>query len=214
MGSRRDRKLKNYLINKDFQLRIAFTNLIYMSVVIIMTLGVIMSPLLHDMFFSEDVSIQYQAAQTFLALVKRLIPALMAMFILIFVHQVVVTHRICGPIVNFTNTFIRVADGDLSRKVFLRQGDYLRKECDKVNHMIDALAGLITRIRADHGKLISALEEIMASVEDLDTKKKVEDALEIVKREAQFVSEDLSLFKIENSHRTSDAADGPHNKNS
>jgi len=181
-----------------------------MFLVIIITVGVILSPLIYDMFLSQDVGVQYHAAQTFLTLVKRLVPAVMAMFILILLHQVLITHRICGPIVNFTNTFKKIAEGDLTRKVFLRQGDYLKKECEKINEMIDALARLLSRISSDHEKLLSVLEEVMARVDDLDTKIKVEEALKIVKHEAQLVTQDLSLVKLEGSTRQEEAPGKTH----
>lgn len=41
------------------------------------------------------------------------------------------------------------------------------------------------------------LEEVMTKIEDLDTKKKVAEALDIVKQEVLFVKKSLSIFKIE-----------------
>lgn len=191
------RKWRNYLINQEIQLKIVLTNLVYMVIVIMISLAVLLSPLMHDMFFSNDLDVQYQAAQTFLTLVKRLVPAVVIMFILIFVHQILITHRICGPLVNFTHTFKRIAEGDLTRKVILRKGDYLRDECEKINEMVDSLSRFIANIRTDSDKLVLLLEEVMGKVEDFDTKKKIAEALAIVKQEALLVKKDLSIFKIE-----------------
>lgn len=192
------RKLGSYLINKEIQLKIVLTNLAYMLVIIIITLAMLLSPLFYDMFLSSDLDVQYQAAQTFLTLVKRLLPAVILMFVLVFLHQILITHRICGPLVNFTHTFKRIAQGDLTRKVVLRKGDYLREECEKINEMIDSLAHFISNIRGGQEKLISVLEEVMTKIEDLDTKTKIAEALEIVKREAHLMKKNLSVFKIEN----------------
>jgi methyl-accepting chemotaxis protein len=192
------RKLKNYLINKEIQLKIVITNLVYMVIIIIITLAVLLWPLLNDMFFSNNLDVQYQAAQTFLTLVKRLFPAVGLMFILIFVHQILITHRICGPLVNFTHTFKKIAEGDLTRKIVLRKGDYLSEECEKINTMIDSLSRFIANIRNSHEKLVSLLEEVMAKVKDRDTRIKVEEALDIVRHEALQVKEYLSIFKIRN----------------
>ncbi|MFH0812743.1 MAG: methyl-accepting chemotaxis protein [Pseudomonadota bacterium] len=191
------RKWRNYLINQEIQLKIVLTNLVYMVIVIMISLAVLLSPLMHDMFFSNDLDVQYQAAQTFLTLVKRLVPAVVIMFILIFVHQILITHRICGPLVNFTHTFKRIAEGDLTRKVILRKGDYLRDECEKINEMVDSLSRFIANVRTDSDKLVLLLEEVMGKVEDFDTKKKIAEALAIVKQEALLVKKDLSIFKIE-----------------
>jgi len=196
------RKLRNYLINKEVQLKIVITNLVYMVIIIIITLAVLLWPLLNDMFFSNNLDVQYQAAQTFLTLIKRLFPVVGLMFILIFVHQILITHRICGPLVNFTHTFKKIAEGDLTRKIFLRKGDYLSEECEKINTMIDSLSRFIANIRNSHEKLVSVLEEAMAKVKDQDARIKIEEALNIVKQEALQVKEYLSIFRIKNNKKT------------
>ena len=204
MARRRDRKLRNYFRYKDLQLRIIATSLIYMFLIILTTLSVIVYPLVTDMFLSDDMNIQYQAAQTFIVLMRRLVPAVVSMFAVVFLHQVSVTHRICGPLVNFTNTFKTISKGDLTRKVFLRQGDYLKKECQRINEMIDGLAILVSRFRDDHGKLITLLENAKGRAKDLETKRQVGKALEIIRREAQLVSEDIAVFKLTKESQDSD----------
>jgi len=191
------RKFRNYLINKNIQFRIVFTNLVYMAIIILITAAVILSPLYRDMFLSHDMDVQYKAAQTFLTLAKRLIPALLLMFFLVFVHQILITHRICGPLVNFSHTFKSIAEGDLTRKVYLRKGDYLREECERINAMIDSLSASIGHIKDDHGKLIKLLEETISRVDDIATKKKIDEALSILKQEANLIGKDLSIFRLQ-----------------
>ena len=96
------RKLKNYLINRYDQLRVALITLIYMSVVVILTLVIVLNPYFSGIFFSENIEIQYRASQAFILLVNRLLPAVVIIFILVFLHQIFITHRIWGPLVNVT----------------------------------------------------------------------------------------------------------------
>jgi len=49
------RKLKNFLLSNDTQLRIIIPNLIWMLLIIIATMGVVLSPLMIDMFLSDDI---------------------------------------------------------------------------------------------------------------------------------------------------------------
>ncbi|MBN2468373.1 MAG: methyl-accepting chemotaxis protein [Deltaproteobacteria bacterium] len=198
MGNKRyERKIRNYLINKDIQMKIVLTNLVYMVIITTVALVVLLSPLFQDMFLSDSLDVQYKAAETFLTLLKRLVPAVVLVFVLVFIHQVLITHRICGPLVNFTHTFQRIAEGDFTRKVCLRKGDYLGEECEKINVMVDSLRHFVSTIRKDHGKLVTLLEEILGRVEDLDTRTKLTESLNIVKREADLVEKDLSIFKID-----------------
>lgn len=196
MASRKDRKLRNYLINRDIQLRVISANLLYMAAVVMITMAIVLSPLMVDIFFSKDLSVQYQSSQTFLMLIQTLIPALALMLFLIFIHQLLMTHRICGPLVNFNNSFKRIAQGDLTRKVFLRQGDYLTEECSRINEMIDGLADLITRFRGSHSRLIMELEDILGRVEDINTRKDIENVLAEIKNQAITVQADLSVFRL------------------
>ena len=192
------RRLKNYLINREVQLTIIITNIAYMVIIIVISMAVLLSPYLEGMFFSDDPEIQYQSAQTFLSLMERLVPAVLLTFLLVFVHQMLLTHRICGPLVNFAHTFRRIAEGDLTRKVVLRKGDYLREESEKINNMISALIVFIGNIRKGNAKLVTILEELLSRIKDPATKVKAEEALDLVKQEALLVKRDLSIFKIEN----------------
>jgi methyl-accepting chemotaxis protein len=102
-------------------------------------------------------------------------------------HMIVITHRICGPLVNFTHTFDRLADGDLTRKVRLRKGDYLSNECERINHMINGLSGIINRLQSDHDRLLITLQNIKQQVNDIDTKEKIDVLLEMIRQEAKYI---------------------------
>jgi methyl-accepting chemotaxis protein len=168
-----------------------------MFFIVLITVGVILSPLIYDMVFSTNLDVQYQSAQTFLVLVKRLVPAIIVVLVLFTVHQIIITHKICGPLVNFSHTFKRLAEGDLTRKIYLRQGDYLKRECDKINDMIDGLSGILRRLIEDHKKLILKLEDIMMRVQDIDTRENIQCSLEILNNEVHYVANTMKVFKLE-----------------
>ena len=190
------RKLKNFLLSNDTQLRIIIPNLIWMLLIIIATMGVVLSPLMIDMFLSDDIEIEYRAAITFLAIIKPLIPTIIAMFILIFIHQVILTNRIFGPLVNFNRTFKKMAEGDLTRKVEVRSEDYMKGDSQNINHMIEGLSSIVTRTSVSNDKLIGSVEKVKKRVDDIKTREQVLEALELLKREAESVKESLSSFKL------------------
>ena len=196
MAKKSRRKLKNFLMSNDAQLRIIVPNLLWMLLVIVATMGVVLSPLMIDMFLSDDIEIQYRAAITFLAFIKPLVPTIIAMFILIFIHQVILTNRIFGPLTNFSHTFKRITEGDFTRKVEIRANDYMKDDCQEINQMIEGLSYIVTKVRVDNNKLIESLEKIKNRVDDIKTRDQVLEALELLKREAENVKEDLSNFKV------------------
>lgn len=197
MAQKYKRKWINYIVDWDLQFRIISQSLIYMFFIVLITVGVILSPLIYDMVFSTNLDVQYQSAQTFLILVKRLVPAIIVVLVLFTVHQIIITHKICGPLVNFSHTFKRLAEGDLTRKIYLRQGDYLKRECDKINDMIDGLSGILRRLIEDHKKLILKLEDIMMRVQDIDTRENIQCSLEILNNEVHYVANTMTVFKLE-----------------
>jgi len=190
------RKLSNYLINKDLQLRLIRNNLFYLLLCVIATVSILLYPLIHEMMFVPDLESQYRAAQTFLLLVKWLIPAIVMVLILFMGHTIIITHRICGPLVNFTHAFDRVAQGDLTGKVYIRKGDYLKSECNRINLMIDGIAGIINRLFTNHRQLLATLQSLNEQINDTQTKEKLESSLKIIRQDVEYASDTLSKFKV------------------
>jgi methyl-accepting chemotaxis protein len=198
MGTVYKRSFRNYLVSKDLQLHLLSRSFIYACVVALASMGIILYPLIRDILFLDDLERQYEAAQTFLSLVKWLIPAILLLLVLFMGHLIVITHRICGPLVNFGHTFDRIARGDLTRKVHLRKGDFLINECEKINHMIDGISGIISHLQDDHQRLAITLQGIKEQVTDIDTKEKIEVPLEMIRQEAKYIADTLTCFKKEN----------------
>lgn len=190
------RKFRNYLINSDLQLRLIRNNIFYLLLCVIITVSILLYPLIHDMMFLSDIESQYRAAQTFLLLVKWLVPAILIVLVLFIGHTIITTHRICGPLVNFTHTFDRLAQGDLTRKVFIRKGDYLKSECERINLMIDGISGIIDRLFANHNKLLVTLQSLNEQSKDIAIKERLESSLKIIRQDADYISDTLSMFKV------------------
>jgi methyl-accepting chemotaxis protein len=192
-----ERKLRNYLINRDLQLRLIRNNLFYLLISVIVTVSILLYPLIHDMMFMPDLDSQYRAAQTFLLLIKWLIPAILMVLILFMGHTIITTHRICGPLVNFTHTFDRLTQGDLTRKVYIRKGDYLKSECERINLMIEGISGIINRLFANHRRLLATLQSLNEQVKDSNIREKLEPSLKVIRQDVEYVSDTLSRFKVD-----------------
>ena len=104
-----------------------------------------------------------------------------------------VTHKFCGPLVNFTNSFKKMAQGDLTRKIVLRSGDLLKREAGQFNDMVDELSNHIAALKDDNRLLLSTLKELSA---DATGSAKIEEALNIVKEREQQFNKHLSKLKL------------------
>jgi methyl-accepting chemotaxis protein len=136
---RNHRRWKNFLIRRDVQLPIIAANLVFLGAVCAVLVAVLLSPLYHDMLKAENLWVQHVSGNLFLILLQRITLAILLIVVLATAHQVILSHRFCGPLVNFGHTFARMAKGDFSRKVHLRKNDFLKAEAAQVNAIIDRL---------------------------------------------------------------------------
>ncbi|MBF0548944.1 MAG: methyl-accepting chemotaxis protein [Deltaproteobacteria bacterium] len=156
------RSIKNYLIDRELQLRIVLVVLVYIFSVVVIELGLVFIPLVYDMVFSSDLAVQYRAASELISLAQKLVPALLVLGLAVSIHVILLTHRICGPLFNFGNAFKRISDGDLSRKVQIRQHDYLIRQQNEINQMIDGLSERLLRLSEDTRRLRTIVDSAQA----------------------------------------------------
>ena len=188
------RKLKNYLIRKDIQLKFICINLLFMFLITFVTIFVILFPLISLMYQTDNFELQYQASKAFVVIFKDLPIALVLVLLLFFVQQLVTTHQLCGPLVNFAETFRKIAEGDFTRKVQLRRYDFLHDEKEHINEMIDLLSRIIGNIKEEHHKLLSGLNEVNIDSSGSESK----EALKAAVQQAEIIKEQLSVFKLPN----------------
>lgn len=195
------RDFRNYLINRSLQLRMIIINLIYLLIAVIVTVVIVLYPLLRDVLFSGNLDMQHQASQTFLTLIKWLIPIIIILCLFFIVHMIWMTHHFCGPLINFTHTFDRLSRGDLSHKVYTRKGDYLKNESERINLMIDGISGIIIRYFSHHRELMDTLQKLNEQVREADSKEKIELSLQTIKKDMDYISETLASFKVDNNKK-------------
>ena len=157
------RKWRNFLINNDIQLRLALHHLIFLIIVIGVVVVTALVPLYKGFQGSDNLWAQYFSAKFFIVIINRLMIATIGIFIFGFIYQVVVTHRFCGPLVNFGHTFHQITQGNLTRKVYLRRKDFLKHEADQVNNMLDALSCNIYELKQYNHLLQEKLEQLTTS---------------------------------------------------
>jgi methyl-accepting chemotaxis protein len=178
---------------KNVQLKIAITNLVYMLLLLAVIVVTILSPLYLDISQSIELCGQYFSAKMFIVLLERLAYSLVILLILAFIHQIVITHKICGPLVNFRNTFNKISQGDLTRKIFLRRHDFLQTEAHQVNEMIDMLSTFVTNIKHDNSELRSTLQSALNGRMEPE---KLDETLQKAIAHADQCNKHISKFKV------------------
>ncbi len=198
------RRLKNYLMANKIHFKMMLANLILMLLVFALILGAVLFPFYHETFNMNDIYAQHYSAKFFVVLLDRISLALVAVLLISLIYQMIINHKFCGPLVNFSNTFEKITQGDLTRKIYLRRYDFLKNEAAQVNDMIDFLSDHIMTIKKDHDRLLATLEDVTGSeMEQIE----YQNALETLKKQIDICHKHLSIFKIdgisdrENKHR-------------
>ena len=180
-------------------------NLVYTLLIFVVIIFGVLSPFYSDIFQIKDIYSQHYSAKFFVVLLDRISLALIAVLLISVIYQMIINHKFCGPLVNFSNTFKKVIQGDLTRKIFLRRYDFLKNEAAQVNDMIDALSEHIVTIKKDHDLLMATLEDVTAGEMEPT---EYQNALNTLKKQADICHKHLSVFKIEgmsdqeNKHRS------------
>jgi methyl-accepting chemotaxis protein len=186
------RSWKNYLINKNVQIRLTVVNLVYMLLAVLANTAIMLSSSICNIYYSGDT--QFWKAFDLYALGSEVFTfSLAAIFVLAVVNQMWVTHKFCGPLVNFTNSFKKIAQGDLTRKVFLRSRDLLKEEAGQFNDMVDDLSHHIEALKNDNRLLLSTLKGI---VDDNGQAIKIEDARKIIREQEALFKAHISQLQL------------------
>jgi len=188
------RQLKNYLIANKIHFKMMLANLVLMLLVFVVILGVVLIPFYHEMFNIDDIYAQHYSAKFFIVLLDRTSIALVAVLLISLIYQMIINHKFCGPLVNFSNTFKKITQGDLTRKIYLRRYDFLKNEAAQVNGMIDFLTDHIMTLKKGHEQLLSTLNGMSGSQTE---RAEYQNALETMRKQAEICQNHLSVFKID-----------------
>lgn len=92
-------------------------------------------------------------------------PFMWGIFMLLFIHSVYVTHKIAGPLYRIREVLKMVKRGNLTAKVQLRSGDYLRTEEQVVNEAIQSIHDKIEGLRESTSSCTATLVELGRAIE-------------------------------------------------
>jgi len=157
---RNNREIKNLLINFRVQNRIVLVNLFFMMLVMILTMTIIYTHLTEVKNGTESVWKIPLGELTMVFSLKliMLYTLLFITFILSVLAQLSMTHKVCGPLVNFCNTYKKIARGEFLTRIHLRRNDLLQKEADQFNEMVRTIGELVNELKTENEKLNSAVK--------------------------------------------------------
>jgi nitrate/nitrite-specific signal transduction histidine kinase len=135
------RRKQYSIVDRSLQYRVLAIILIYSLVIVLFLAVCLFIPDILAMS-NQDLSLELRAAAAdrLLTLHSRVWPAIVAMVCVLGIHSVRIFHRLIGPLYRFRWAFSKIGNGDLSFRVKIRKSDYLHREEEALNQMIERLS--------------------------------------------------------------------------
>ncbi|MHC9063043.1 hypothetical protein ACYX34_10175 [Nitrospira sp. CMX1] len=174
-----------------------WTTLIYVACLLIMLYAVIFLPMVQPLY---DPSLSWeqhaQVASQFLELNSRIWPWLIITFLALLLHSLYFMHRIAGPLYRFSTLFRSIGTGDLHQRARLRKHDYLHREAQVFNAMLDSLENRIKTINL-HSALVTEAYEAVAVRAQTQAPGQITSALHTLDEEIRRFKGCLTTFELE-----------------
>ncbi|TGD73915.1 hypothetical protein E4634_07170 [Mangrovimicrobium sediminis] len=157
-----ENRRRNYLINKPFQHRYAVT---------LVTLTVLLCNafILYGMLFAGRDALLVQGYDFLIVGLVEL-----ALVLGVWFTSIRASHRIAGPMYVITRELECVGEGELSKRIHLRDTDMFHAEAQRINQSLDALD---SRVRAVQ---VAARELRVAQQTGVDTAARLEELLSLL----------------------------------
>ena len=135
------RRKQYSIVDRSLQYRVLAIILIYSLVIVLFLAVCLFIPDILAMANQElSLEMRAAAADRLLTLHSRVWPAIVAMVCVLGIHSVRIFHRLIGPLYRFRWAFAKIGNGDLNFRVKIRKSDYLHREEEALNQMIEGLS--------------------------------------------------------------------------
>jgi methyl-accepting chemotaxis protein len=169
---------RRHLIVDRFQYRLVAISATHFGLALLVFLTALLLPLMLQL---DDPAVDYlekkRVADVLLFFNEQVWLPLGAVFLLLTVHSLFVSHRICGPLYRFRAVFKALGQGNLDVRANIRKHDYLQAEARAINDMIGSLQARIHDL-AEQTELLAKgtdqLKEAMDAGEKAETRKALE----------------------------------------
>jgi methyl-accepting chemotaxis protein len=185
---------RRHLIVDRFQYRLVGISVVHFGLVLLVFLVAMMLPL---MLRLDDPSATYfekqRDADVLLFFNDQLWLPLAAVFLLLIVHSLLVSHRIAGPLYRFRMVFKALADGNFAIRANIRKHDYLHTDARALNDMIEALETRIWGLE-DQARLLKDDAAQLKDAVNSGAKAEAQKALERVESQLEGLRKQLTHF--------------------
>ena len=187
---------RHFIINKDLQFSLLTISIFYLLLFLVVVGSILFIPVMLELDRVDYASEQaVQAASKILYLHSKFWPAVLLVLVLICLHSIRTSHKIAGPLYRFDRLYESMKEGNLSKKVALRKGDYLRNEMENINEMLESLTIRVQEIKDAQSGLNEAISECKDVVSHA-SKDEISKRMNDITEKGDQLGEKLAYFKL------------------
>ena len=165
MVNKRPQSHRRRVFVRRVQLRFVLASPVFVCLNTALFLLILFGPLVSGLFDpSLSFEEQAQVANAFLALHSRVWVGVAVMSGLSLAYLALLSHRVAGPLVRFSNVFRAVGAGNVSMRVRVRKKDYLQEEAAGLDSMVHSLRRRLQATKGRAVRLEAALEDLRAAI--------------------------------------------------
>lgn len=152
---------RRHLIVDRFQYRLVAISATHFGLALLVFLTALLLPLMLQL---DDPTVSWvekkRISNVILFFNDQVWLPLSAVFLLLTVHSLFVSHRICGPLYRFRAVFKALAEGNLDIRANIRKHDYLQADARAINDMIGSLQSRIRGLEDQIGLLGEGVDQL------------------------------------------------------
>ena len=166
-----------FLVNRKLQLGMSFQIVAYVYLYLVLFALLANYSALKTVVFGTGGDADYIAAVERLEVfVEVMVLPLILTFLCLWLHGILFSHRLAGPIYRIKQALSQARSGNLSMDVKLRERDYFQDICDELNGLCGRLRGDMAHCRELSGRLADAAEALDSTGElNADTRSRLVD---------------------------------------
>lgn len=171
---------RNYFIHKRIQTKYAILTVSLLLLYTMILLVAVFAPYAMALFSDLPLSERSQAAEVLLMLDKNIWPGIGVVIILFGVLSIFITHKLAGPVFVFERMAKNMAEGDLTVRAHLRDGDDLHDLAEYMNQMADSTETVLMNLDKEYKKMSLYVAELESELDARDISEKA--IVELVKK--------------------------------
>ena len=187
---------RKFIINKDLQYSLLIISFFYLLLFFVVVGSILFVPLMIELDSADYYSEQaFQTASKILYLHTKFWPAVLLSLLVIALHSIRTSHKIAGPLYRLNLVFAAIKQGNLPQRIRLRKGDYLLKEVELINQMLESLRVKVHDIQEAQARLNEAISECKDVVSHA-SKDEILQRMNDLEEKGDQLGEKLAYFKI------------------